>query len=85
MAQIICPKCKHEFENNNAESLVTRGAAAVAIGGTGAYFGAQTGLAGGPLGAVNGIWVGATVGGVIGWFAADQVRRCPRCKKIFKT
>lgn len=73
------------FDNNNAESLVTRGAAALSAGGAGAWIGGQTGIAGGPLGAVNGFWIGAGVGGVVGWLAADQFRRCPRCKKIFKT
>jgi hypothetical protein len=85
MAQIICPKCKHTFDNNNTESLVTRGAAAAAGGGTGAYIGGEIGIAGGPFGAMNGLWVGAAVGGIVGWFAADQFRRCPKCGKIFKT
>jgi len=85
MADIVCPKCKHVFDNNNVESLVTRGTAAVAGGGTGAYIGSEIGIAGGPLGAMNGLWIGAAVGGVVGWFAADQFRRCPKCGHIFKT
>ncbi len=85
MADIICPKCKHVFDNNNKESLVTRGAAAAAVGGVGAYYGAQVGIAGGPVGAVNGLWIGAAVGGITGWFAADQFRRCSKCGHIFKT
>ena len=48
MADIICPKCKHVFDNNNPESLVTRGAAAAAGATAGAYFGAEIGIAGGP-------------------------------------
>jgi hypothetical protein len=87
MAQIICPnpKCKHVFDNTNAESLVTRGAAALVGAGTGAYVGGGIGLAAGPLGAANGFWAGAGVGAVTGWFAADQFRRCPKCGNIFKT
>jgi len=85
MAQIICPKCKHAFDNNSGESFVTRGAAATALGVTGGYYGSQVGIAGGPVGAINGLWIGAAIGGITGWFAADQVRRCPSCKRIFKT
>lgn len=85
MADIICPKCKQVFDNNNKESLVTRGMAATAGLGAGAYFGSQVGIAGGPIGAVNGLWVGATVGGIGSWFAADQFRRCPSCRHTFKT
>lgn len=68
MAQIICSKCEHQFDSNNVESFVTRTAAA----GTGAIIG---GILGVP---------GAVVGGLVGWFAADQFRRCPKCSHIFK-
>ena len=85
MADITCPKCKHTFDNNNAEANVTRGAAAAAGGVTGGVVGAEVGIVGGPFGAVNGWWMGATFGLVSGWLAADQFRRCPSCKKIFKT
>jgi hypothetical protein len=85
VAQIICPKCKHTFDSNNAESLVTRGAAAAAIGGAGAWLGADVGIVAGPLGAISGLVPCAIAGGLIGWFAADQFRRCPKCAHIFKT
>ena len=85
MADIICPKCKHVFDNNNTESLVTRGAAAAAGAGAGAWFGAEIGMVGGPWGGISGIVPGAIVGGITGWFAADQFRRCPKCGHIFKT
>lgn len=85
MANIICPKCKNAFDNNNPESLVTRAAAAGAAGVAGGMIGAKVGIAGGPFGAMNGLWIGATGGAVAGWFAADQFRRCPRCGHIFKT
>jgi len=85
MAQIICPKCQRPFDNNNPESFVTRGAAALALGATGGYIGGQTGIVGGPFGAINGLWVGATVGGIAGWLTGDQIRRCPGCGKVFKT
>ncbi len=85
MAKIICPKCNKKFESNNPESFVTRGAAAAALGGTGAYFGSGIGIAMGPLGAIAGTIPGGVVGGAMGWFAADQVRRCPGCGKVFKT
>jgi rubredoxin len=85
MAQIICPKCQHTFDNNTPESIVTRAAAAAALGATGAYYGSQVGIAGGPVGAINGAWIGGAVGGVTGWFIADQFRRCPKCGYIFKT
>jgi len=85
VAQIICPKCKHAFDNNNKESCVTRGAAAGAMGGTGALFGAGIGLVAGPWGAISGLVPCAIGGGLVGWFAADQFRRCPKCGRIFKT
>ena len=85
MADIICPKCKNVFDNNNPESIVTRATAAAAAGGTGAWIGSEIGIVGGPFGAINGVWVGATVGAIGGWFAADQFRRCPKCRHIFKT
>ena len=85
MAKIVCPKCKNQFDANNPESLVTRSAAAAALGGTGAYFGSGIGIAAGPLGAIAGTIPGAAIGGAVGWLAADQVRRCPKCSKIFKT
>ena len=85
MAKIICPKCGNSFDTNNAESLVSRAAAATALGGTGAYFGSGVGIAAGPLGAVAGTIPGAIVGATMGYLAADQVRRCPKCRKIFKT
>ena len=85
MAMIICPKCSNKFDANNPESLVTRGAAATALGGTGAYFGSGIGIAAGPLGAIAGTVPGAIVGAATGYLIADQVRRCPKCSKIFKT
>jgi hypothetical protein len=68
MAQIICPKCDHKFDSNNAESFVTRAAAA----GLGAVVGDILGIP------------GAVVGGLVGWFGADRFRRCPICSHIFK-
>jgi hypothetical protein len=85
MADIICPKCKTAFDANNTESLVTRGAAATASVAAGAWFGAGFGIAGGPWGAIAGTGPGALVGGLIGWFTADQFRRCPKCGHFFKT
>jgi hypothetical protein len=59
MAQIKCPKCKRNFSSNNTESLVTRGAAAAAGAGTGAWFGAEIGIVGGPATGIAGTIPGA--------------------------
>lgn len=85
MAQIKCPKCKRNFSSNNTESFVTRGAAAAAGAGAGAWFGGEIGIVGGPATGIAGTVPGAIVGGILGWFAADQFRRCPHCGRIFKT
>jgi outer membrane lipoprotein SlyB len=85
MAIIICPKCSHNFDSNNPESIVTRGATAIAFSGAGAYFGSGIGIAGGPFGAIAGTIPGAIVGCIAGYCGADQMRRCPNCSKIFKT
>ncbi len=85
MAEIICPKCKRTFDNNNTEANVTRAAAAMAGGVTGGIVGAEMGIVGGPFGAVNGWWMGATFGAVTALLASDQFRRCPHCGHIFKT
>ena len=85
MADINCPKCRRSFDNNNAESLVTRSAAAAAGATTGAIVGAEIGIVGGPIGGISGAVPGGIVGGIAGWFLADQFRRCPRCGHIFKT
>jgi hypothetical protein len=85
MANIACPKCRKQFDNNSTESLVTRSVAAAAGGAAGASFGGGIGIVGGPFGAINGLWVGAVVGASTGWFASDQFRRCPHCSTIFKT
>ncbi|HEX4084686.1 MAG TPA: hypothetical protein VHY22_07245 [Chthoniobacteraceae bacterium] len=85
MADIIYPNCKQPFDMNNANSLVTRTAAAAAGGTGGAIIGAECGVVGGLFGAVNGLWIGAAVGAGAGWLAADQFCRCPHCGKIFKT
>ena len=85
MADIICPKCKHSFDNNSAEANVTRAAAATAGGVTGGIIGAEMGIVGGPIGSANGWWMGAIFGATTGWLAADQFRRCPKCGHIFKT
>lgn len=85
MAKIICPKCKQEFDSNNIESFVTRGAAAAAAATAGAIYGAGLGIVGGPGGGISGAVPGGIIGGAIGWFAADQFRRCPKCGRIFKT
>lgn len=85
MAQIVCPKCKKKFNANNKKSLVTRGVAAAAGSGTGAWIGSGFGLAGGPIGAISAAVPGAIFGGVTGWLAGDQFRRCPKCGKVFKT
>ena len=85
MAEIICPKCKQAFEGNNPESLVTRAVAMAAGAGGGAWLGGGIGIVGGPIGGIAGVVPGAAVGGLVGWFAADQFRRCPHCSNIFKT
>jgi len=85
MAKIVCPRCDHRFDSNNVESLVTRAAAAAALAGTGAWIGAEIGIVGGPISGIAGTVPGAVIGGVGGWLAADQVRRCPACSRIFKT
>ena len=85
MAEIKCTKCANIFDNNNAESLVTRSVAAGVGAAGGAAIGAEVGIAGGPFGAMNGLWVGAVFGAVTGYCAADQFRRCPKCGHIFKT
>ncbi|MBD2036967.1 hypothetical protein H6F76_18325 [Leptolyngbya sp. FACHB-321] len=84
MARIICPKCGYPFEANNQESFVTRGGAAAVGSWVGAQWGAGVGLATGGTGMAATV-PGAIVGGFMGWFAADQFRQCPQCKKIFKT
>ena len=53
MADITCPKCKQAFDNNNPESIVTRGVAAIAGATGGSILGAQVGIAGGPFGAIR--------------------------------
>lgn len=85
MAKISCPKCRHSFDNNNPESLVTRAAAAAAGGAGGGYAGGGIGIVAGPLGGISGAIPGAIIGAGAGWFGADQFRRCPKCKKVFKT
>jgi hypothetical protein len=45
----------------------------------------EIGIVGGPAIGIADTVPGAIIGGVIGWFAADQVRRCPHCGRIFKT
>ena len=85
MAKIICPKCGEKFDSNNTESLVTRGTAVAALGGTGALLGSGIGIAAGPLGAMAGTIPGAIIGAGTGYLLADQFRRCPKCGKIFKT
>lgn len=85
MADINCPKCKQPFDMNNGESIVTRAAAAAAGAGAGAWIGGGIGMVGGPLGGIAGTGPGALFGGITGWFAADQFRRCPNCGHIFKT
>ena len=85
MAKIICPNCKTKFDQNNPKSLVTRTVAAAAMGGTGATLGSSVGLAAGPIGAISGTIPGLVIGAGIGWFAADQFRKCPKCGKVFKT
>jgi hypothetical protein len=85
MAKIICPKCEHQFDGNNTESIVTRTAAAAAGATTGAIVGSEIGMVGGPLGGIAGTVPGGIVGGITGWFLADQFRRCPKCGRIFKT
>jgi len=85
MADIICSNCKHVFASDNTDSYVTNGAAALAFGSTAAYFGSGIGIAAGPLGAVNGWFVCAVVGGLVGWLTADQFRLCPKCNQTFKT
>jgi len=84
MAKIICPKCSNSFDANNSKSMVTRAAAASALGLAGAKVGTGVGIAGGPFGAIAGTVPGALFGGFLGYLGADQVRRCPKCKKIFK-
>jgi hypothetical protein len=84
MADVICPYCKHRFESNTPESLVTRAAAMAALAGTGFWFGGGIGIVGGPIGGISGAVPGAIVGGIAGWLIADQFRRCPKCGKIFK-
>ena len=85
MADINCPKCKNTFDNNSTESIVTRGVAAAAAAGAGAWLGAGIGMVGGPLGGIAGTGPGAVFGGITGWLAADQFRRCPSCGHVFKT
>ena len=87
MANIQCPyrACGRTFDNNNPESLVTRLMAASFLCGMGAAAGAEIGIAGGPMGAIAGTVPGGTVGFLVGWFLADQFRRCPHCGGIFKT
>jgi len=69
MAQIICPKCEHSFDSNSTESFVTRAAAAAAGAAIGGMFAGVLDIVG---------------GGTVGWFGANQFRRCPSCRKIFK-
>jgi hypothetical protein len=85
MSQIICPKCQRQFDSNSPESFVTRGIAAGAGAGAGAWLGSGLGIVGGPLGGISGLIPGVVVGGTMGWFTADQFRRCPACRHIFKT
>jgi hypothetical protein len=85
MADINCPKCKRPFDMNNGESIVTRAAAAAAAAGAGAMIGGGIGMVGGPFGGIAGTDPGGIFGGITGWFAADQFRRCPHCGHIFKT
>jgi hypothetical protein len=85
MADIVCPKCKQSFDNNNPESFVTRAAAASAAAVAGFWLCGSIGILFGPGGGISGAVPGSIVGGVSGWLVVDQFRRCPGCKKIFKT
>lgn len=85
MAKIICPNCGNGFNMNNPNSIVTRVMAASAGSLIGALTGARVGIAGGPAGAASGLVPGTIVGAIVGFFTADQFRKCPTCKKIFKT
>lgn len=87
MADLICPKCKKPFDSNNAESLVTRAVAAVAMAAVGAELCGGIGMVVAPGVGIGGALPGAGVGGLIGWFVADQFRRCPikACGNVFKT
>lgn len=85
MAKIECPDCGHRFDMNNPDSVVTRIAAAAAGCGIGAVTGARIGIAGGPVGAASGLIPGAIVGAGAGLLFAGMFRKCPGCRKIFKT
>ena len=85
MATINCPGCRKPFDNNNPESIVTRATAALSGAIALGIWGSRFGIVGGPLGGINGCFVGATAGAITGAFAADQFRRCPGCGKVFKT
>lgn len=85
MAKITCPNCDNRFDMNNPDSVVTRMMAASAGGLIGGLTGARMGIVGGPIGAASGLVPGTIVGAGIGFLAADQFRKCPSCKKIFKT
>ena len=85
MADIVCPKCKKAFDQDNPESYVTKGAAAAVSAGAGAWLGSGFGICGGPLGAIAGTIPGGIIGSRIGYFGADQFRRCPHCGNVFKT
>lgn len=85
MAKVVCPNCDNKFDMNHPDSVVTRVAAASAGGLFGCLTGARVGIVGGPLGAASGLVPGTLVGALVGFLAADLFRKCPACKKIFKT
>jgi hypothetical protein len=53
--------------------------------GDAAWIGAGFGVVVGPLGGIAGTLPGMAFGGLTGWLAADQFRRCAKCAHIFKT
>jgi hypothetical protein len=84
MAQVLCPRCKKEFDSDNTESIVTRLGATIAGGVAGAWYGGGIGMVGGPLGGIAGTGPGAIFGGLAGFTLANQFRKCVHCSNIFR-
>jgi DNA-directed RNA polymerase subunit RPC12/RpoP len=83
MAQVICKKCKQEFDADDKEHYVAPSVAGVAGIGVGAYIGSSIGIATGGWGIAATIPLGLGLG-VISFLTADKFRKCPHCGEIFK-
>lgn len=75
-----CAECGHDFDPISNPASKHRAILAGALAG--GYFGAQTGLALGPYGAISGLFPGALVGGAAGASIDRLFVKCPYCAEV---